>query len=279
MGKIEKNNIATNQLWYILIYSTAVFVISYLIVFTLSALAFVYISSDFQVPVTLSAVKTIVNLSDNSILWSSDKIISIYASVPFTCFFIGVFSLFIFHLKRKSTLTFLAGIIWTIFHAFTLSFGQISLDLLMQTGFARAANQMGAEIIMTILTIGVGLFFLFKLGTFIARIYHTKLFPGFTNEPKVNFRLFLWFFLFPWLAGNIFILLLSYKTLDLQSFLLPAISLIMIIPIALFNPEKNKHKSVFQQLTSRNLLIVSSVAVLAMALVFMVLSRGITLSY
>lgn len=279
MGKFEKNSIPASQLWYILVYSTAVFVISYLLVFAISGMAFVYISSDFQVPVTLSAVKTIVNLSDNSILWSEDKIISIYSSVPFTCFFIGVFSLFIFHLKKRSSFTFLAGISWTIFHAFTLSFGRISLDLMMQTGFARAANQMGAEIIMTTLTIGVGLFFMFKLGTFIARIYHTRLFPGFTNDAKMNYRLFVWFFILPWLAGNMFIWLLSFKTLDLQSFLLPGISLIMIIPIALFKPEKNTNKSVFQLLTISNLLIVSSVAVLSMALVFMLLSRGITLSY
>lgn len=279
MGKFGKNDTATNQLGYFVVFSTAIFVISYLIVFTLSALAFVYISSDFQVPVTLSAVKTIVNLSETSILWSGDKIISIYVSVPFSCFFIGVFSLFIFHLRKKYSFMFLTGITWTIFHSFTLSFGRISLDLMMQTGFARAANQMGAEIIMTILTIGVGLFFMFKLGTFIARIYHTRLFPGLTNDPNMNFRLFICYFILPWLAGNIFILLLSYKTLDVQSFLLPAVSLIMIVPIALFKPEKNNNKPVFQHLTMNNLLFVSSVAVLAMALVYMVLSPGITLSY
>jgi hypothetical protein len=275
MDQSEKDNMSTGQLLRIQVFSTSIFVISFLFVFVLSGLAFLYISSDLQIPASLMLGKTQVIMSENSRFWTSDSIISIYSTIPISCFLIGVFCLFAFHLNAKPGFTFLTATIWTFIHAFNLSLGAVVIDLLSQTGFTKAAHEMGIEIIMTILIIGVSLFFMYKLGIFAARIFHDKIFKGFTNEKKIRNLLFVRFLILPWIVGTLLVLLISYSSNDYRSYLLPISSLILILPTLFYEPKITKRKPDLKKLEPKYLIFVTLFSIVALVVYYISLRTGL----
>jgi hypothetical protein len=276
MGQLEKDKAQRIELPRIQVFSTSVFVISYLLVFTLSGLAFLYISSDFGVPASLALGKTQVIMSETSRFWTSDSIISIYTTVPVTCFLIGVSSLFVFHFNPKPSFTFLTGTVWTVIHAFNLSLGAIAIDLFFQSGFSKAAHEMGIETVMTILIIGICLFFLYKLGTFAARIFHDRLFKGLTINKKIANQLFIRFLLLPWFIGNVLLLFISYPIKDYKTLLLPLTSLILILPTYFYEPKLTKLDPTLKKLGNKQLIIVIISSIIALIVYFFTLQNGIT---
>ena len=255
MHQSEKDKPESIQLLRIQIFSTSVFIISYLLVFVLSGLAFLYISSDFDVPASLALGKTQVIMSENSRFWTSDSIISIYTTVPVTCFVIGVLSLFAFHFNSKPSFTFLTGTVWTFIHAFNLSLGAIAIDLFLQSGFSKAAHEMGIETVMTILIIGVCLFFMYKLGIFAARIFHDRLFKGFTIDKNIANQLFIRFLILPWLIGTVLLLIISYPVKDYKTIFLPLTSLVIILPTYFYEPKLTKRKPSLLKLEPKQLIL------------------------
>jgi hypothetical protein len=276
MDRSEKDKITSGQLLHLQVFSTSVFIISYLLVFIVSGLAFLYISSDLDVPASLILGKTQVIMAESSRFWTSDSIISIYTTVPVTCFIIGVFSLFAFHLNTRPSFTFLTGTVWTFIHAFNLSLGAIAIDLFSHTGFSKAAREMGIETVMTVLIIGVSLFFMYKLGIFAARIFHDRLFKGFTNDKNTASQLFIRFLLLPWFVGTLLLLLLSFPEKDYKNYLLPLSSLILILPTFFYEPKVTKQKPSLKKLEPKHLILVMSFSIVALVVYFFVLRTGIS---
>ena len=276
MDQSEKDNMSTGQLLRIQVFSTSIFVISFLFVFVLSGLAFLYISSDLEVPASLTLGKTQVIMSENSRFWTSDSIISIYSTIPISCFLIGVFCLFAFHLNAKPGFTFLTATIWTFIHAFNLSLGAVVIDLLSQTGFTKAAHEMGIETIMTILIIGVSIFFMYKLGIFAARIFHDKIFKGFTSDKKFRNRLFMRFLILPWLVGTLLLLIISFPVNDYKSYLLPISALILILPTFFYEPKITKRKPVLSISEPKYSLPIIIISIAALSAYFFVLRSGLS---
>lgn len=272
MHQLKKDEISSKQLLQIQVFSTSIYILSYLIVFVLSGMAFLYISADFEIPAKLVFGQANVGLSESSRLWSTDSIISIYTAIPTTCFIIGVVSLFFFHFNPKPSFTFLVGTTWTFINAFNLSLGAVVIDLIFSTDFHFAAKAMGIETIMTVLIIGVCIFFLFKLGIFAARIFHDRIFRGFTADIATKNSLYLRFFGFPWLIGNAILLILSIPSNDYKSYLLPVGSLILILPTYFYEPKVKGNKKF--KLNNKYLIITAITSLLALSISYLIFRNG-----
>ena len=240
----EKNKQPSSTYWHVILQSTAFFIVSYLFIYVLAAFSLLYIAFDLDIPAKVFTNYVQFGISDSSSLWTTDAIVSVFMSQPVSSFVAGSTALMIYQFYKKPPFGIVALLIWLFLHGFNLTFGLLAEDLIMQTGLARVANVLGLELAVIILTVGIAIFFLWKAGSFAAKMYFLEIDTSSGAHPSKMMH-FLSFFLLHYLFGTGILMLISLHTISVKDILVYSFMLICLLPALFFrqqHQEKKQHQ-------------------------------------
>lgn len=211
--------------------SLSLFLIAYIIIYVVSGLSTLYIAYDMDIPAKMFPKSVVFDLADDSPLWTTDAIVSVFMATPFVCLMMGLASLMVYQHIPRMTTSILFFLIWLFLHAFNLSFGLFSEDLIMGQGVARVADIFGFNLAVSVVSIGFSSYFLIRAGNFagkmLANSMNMKLIDTFKRRAAVWF----WSFLLPWIIGGSFLLLSDYEHIAAKELILLGFLLLIILPI------------------------------------------------
>lgn len=272
----EKGNQSSANYFHIFLQSTAFFLASYLMIYFLSGISLLYIAFDLDIPAKLFTNYVHFGIGQEDALWTTDAIVSVFMSQPVSSFVAGIVALVIYQLYENPPFSGVAMLIWLFLHGFNLTFGLLAEDLIMQTGLARVANVLGLELAVIVLTVGIAVFFLWKAGTFAAKMYYLDVETESTSE-KAKFMHYWSFFLLPYFAGNFVIMLISWQTLAAKDFLIFAFMFICLLPPLFYRQQKEEKKYQSVKPNIKTTFFYLSISIFFLVLFKLTLNNGISL--
>ncbi len=211
------------------VHSLAVFIISYYLIFIACGLAVIYISYDFDIPATLYLHKIIFAIDDNDPLWTRDAVNSILLATPVASFIIGLGAVFLFLMHPRKQALILYFVVWVFIQAFNMTFGLLSENLISQTGLIRVAQLMNIHPVMMVVTVALSLFLMVKSGTFSGKLFYAHC-SNPASTPHDKLRRGTAFFIFPWFAGNVILLVINKYRIEPEDIALMFFMLVLLIP-------------------------------------------------
>ena len=210
--------------------SLALFLLAYLLVYGLNLFITAFTAILFDIPVVIYYHD--VDFLIRGIDWTQDMVSSVFSAGPLTMLILCVLLLILYITVSTETGILRLLILWMIFHALTRFFGEILVGALMGKGFGYVILYMfvkdTGKVILSIMvfvamfTIGI---FMFQLFLFSANIYFNDL------RKSYRLRFILHQFIFPFLAGNLIILLLKIPTFSYFDVTLNASGILILIPL------------------------------------------------
>jgi len=133
LRKHSGDSISTSTFWIILLNSTFIFLLSYLLVFLLTESATAIAAQTFN-------IKSVMRYYDVDFLirsrdWTTDAVKVVFSSGPLIMFMLTFVTIFIFSIISHENWTIRLFIIWFSLHALTQSFGDLIFGTLLNQEF------------------------------------------------------------------------------------------------------------------------------------------------
>jgi len=235
------NILSRKRLLWLLINSLALSVMAYVFVYIVSGFSTLYIAWDMDVPGRLFTRHIEFSVPYDSPLWTNDTIVSVFLASPFSCLFIGLISLAVYQLIPRVSISSLLFLAWMFLHAFNLSFGLISEDLLLGEGIARVADAFGFDLAVVTLAIGFSTYFLIRSGMFAGRLFYNHLHLPLSDSFGKRLKLWFWCFFLPWFGSSLLFLLRDFSGIKPKDLVLTALLFLAIAAIPFVRPDKVSH--------------------------------------
>ena len=210
--------------------SLLLFLIAYLLIYTLSLFITGYTAVLFNIPVMVYYYD--VDYLIRGIDWTPDSVSGVFSSAPLAMFVLSVFLIILYKTVESETGILRLLLLWMIFHALTRFFGEILVGAIAGRGFGFVILYLfvmdTGKVILTIL----GFVLMFTAGYFLARpaIYSANIY--FNSLTRVNrLKFILSQFIFPFLIGNILILLIKIPEFSYFDVALNASMFLFLVPI------------------------------------------------
>ncbi|MCX6266957.1 MAG: hypothetical protein NTW16_06300 [Bacteroidetes bacterium] len=210
--------------------SLLLFIIGYLIVYVLNLFITAFTAIVFNIPVIVYYHD--VDFLIRGVDWTPDSVSGVFSSGPIAMFVLSLFLLILYKMVETEAGILRLLLLWMIFHALTRFFGEILVGAIFNKGFGFVILYMfvmdTGKVILTIL----GFVAMFVVGLMITRmsLYSANIY--FNDLLKAYQRKFLFSqFIFPFLAGNIVIMLIKIPTFSLFDCVLNASMALFLIPI------------------------------------------------
>lgn len=212
--------------------SLLLFLIAYLIVYVLNLFITGYAAIIFNIPVLVYYYD--VDYLIRGIDWTPDSVSGVFSSGPIVMFALSLFLLILYKSVETETGILRLLLLWMIFHSLTRFFGEILVGAIFNKGFGFVILYMflmdTGKVILTIL----GFMAMFTVGLAIARLslYSANIY---FNDLLRNYRLkfILYQFIFPFLMGNIVILLIKIPQVSYFDIALNASMVLFLIPVVM----------------------------------------------
>ena len=226
-GTIE---ISKREFRTITLNSSLLFLIAYLIIYLLNLFVTGYTAILFNIPVLVHYYD--VDFLIRGIDWTPDSVTGVFSSGPVAMFVLSVFLLILYKAVETETGIMRLLLLWMIFHALTRFFGEVLIGAIMNKGFGFVILYLfvmdTGKVILTILgfvamfTVGL---LLMRMSLFSANIYFNDLLR--TYRVKFIFSQLI----FPFLIGNVVILLIKIPAFSFFDFALNASMMLFLIPV------------------------------------------------
>ncbi len=203
-----RENAPKRRLFIIIAFnSTVLFLLSYLFLFFLSQFITVISAGFFDYPTTIYYYDIYFNIKPGD--WYHDSVKTIYSSGPLVNFVIGIVFLILYTNLRETTGTLKLFFLWGFLHAVNMLFGAMLIGTLFETGVGHVISWMYIMDTGRVLYSTVSIFLLIISGIiatkqflFSGNSYYNKI-DEFNRSSFVIPQV-----LVPYLAGNIFMILL-----------------------------------------------------------------------
>jgi hypothetical protein len=226
----RKTEISRGTFQTISINSLLLFLMAYLIIYTLNLFITAYTAILFNIPVLVYYHD--VDYLIRGIDWTPDSVSGVFSSGPIAMFVLSLFLLILYKAVETETGILRLLLLWMIFHALTRFFGEILVGAILNKGFGFVILYMfvmdTGKVILTILGFGamftVGLM-MARMSLYSANIYFNDLLSNYRN--KFIFSQFI----LPFFIGNIVILLIKLPKFSYFDIALNASMILFLIPV------------------------------------------------
>jgi hypothetical protein len=206
------------------------FMLAYLIIYSLNLFVTALTARLFEIPVLVYFYD--VDFLIRGIDWTTDMVSGVFSAGPIAMLVLSLFLLILYATVATETGILRLLVLWMIFHALTRFFGEILVGSVMGKGFGFVILYMfvmdTGKVILSILVFvamfSIGLV-LFQLFLFSANIYFNDL------RKSYRLRFILSQFFYPFLLGNIFILLMKIPEFSYFDVTLNLAGILILIPL------------------------------------------------
>jgi hypothetical protein len=194
------------------LYSTANFVLAFLLLYVIYQVVTIMIASSFNIPVTWYYYKLKFDISDFSPLYTRTALVSIFAAGPIISLMIGFVFLKLFFSKHKIIRRFQLFYLWGFICGSNMFFGSYISGFFTRTEFIYTSEWLFMsnvfdieEIIFTVISFAIML----VIGRIVTPLFLVT--SGSMTLVKSEFRLFFIFsqVILPWMAGIIILFLIT----------------------------------------------------------------------
>jgi hypothetical protein len=210
--------------------STVLFLLSYFVLFFLSQLVTVIAAGFFDYPTIVYYYEIYFNISQEA--WYHDSVKTIFASGPLVNFIIGITFFIIYHRLKEIQGVFKLFFLWGFLHAVNMLFGAMLVGTLFEAGVGHVISWMYVMDTGKVLYSIFSVFLLVVAGMIAVKPF---LISANTYYNEINLRNRTSFIiaqvLLPYLAGNLFLLVLRQPRFVLYDTLTTIVLIISIIPI------------------------------------------------
>lgn len=130
---MAENRQERNRFLKIYINSTALFVFSYLLMFSIGQLVTIWVASTFDFSTILFPFKIYYDIESTQ--WSADAVKILYSIIPVMGLVLGIIFIIIYSTKRNDTNIFKLFFLWGFAHGMVMFFGSILIGTLLNQGF------------------------------------------------------------------------------------------------------------------------------------------------
>ena len=214
----------------ITINSFFLFLLAYLIVYTLNLFITAYTAILYDIPVVVHYND--VDFLIRGIDWTTDMVSGVFSAGPISMVVVSLFLLILYTTVATETGILRLLVLWMIFHAMTRFFGELLVGAVMGKGFGFVILYMfvmdTGKVILAIFvfvamfTIGL---LLFQLFLFSANTYFNDL------RKSYRLRFIINQFFFPFLLGNIVILIIKIPHFSYFDATLNVTGILLLIPL------------------------------------------------
>lgn len=211
--------------------SSLLFLIAYLIIYTLNLLITGFTALLFDIPVIIYYYD--VDYLIRGIDWTHDSVSGVFSSGPLAMFVLSAFLLILYKSVEAESGILRLLVLWMLFHALTRFAGEILVGAVAGKGFGFVILYMfimdTGKVILTILML-VAMFtaglFMSRLSLYSANIYFNDLLRIYRNRFIVSQ------FIIPFLIGNIMIMLIKLPHFNLFDAAVNGSMILFLIAIA-----------------------------------------------
>ncbi|RLD58387.1 MAG: hypothetical protein DRJ05_08125 [Bacteroidetes bacterium] len=203
-----RNKEKRSKLFKISINSLSLFLLSYLVIYSISLLFTLWIASSFDYNTILFYYKIYYNIDTGD--WTADSVKILYSIAPLTGLLFGIVSLIIFSTFRNERGILKLFFLWAFIHGMIMFFGDLLMGALLNKNFGWVISYLyfrdTGKMIFTLFSI----FALVALGGFTAKSFLISGNTYLNYVDKTNKRLLLWGqVIIPVVIGSIVIILLK----------------------------------------------------------------------
>jgi hypothetical protein len=210
--------------------STVFFLLSYFVLFLTAQAITVIAASFFDYPTTVYYYEVYFNISPEA--WFHDSVKTIFSSGPLVNFIIGITFIIIYSNIREITGPFKLFFLWGFLHSVNMLFGAMLVGTLFETGVGHVISWMYIMDTGKVLYSTISIFLLVITGLIITRQF---LISGNTYYKEMNSANRTAFIiaqvLLPYLAGNLFLILLRQPMFVFYDTFTVITLIIIIIPV------------------------------------------------
>jgi hypothetical protein len=210
--------------------STVLFLLSYFTFFLLSQAVTVIAASFYNYPTTVYYYEIYFNINEES--WFHDSVKTIFSSGPVIAFVIGITFLIIYNNLKENAGTFKLFFLWGFLHSVNMLFGALLVGTLFETGVGHVLSWMYVMDTGRVLFSIISIFLLVIAGLVATKPF---LISGNSYYNEINDHNRAWFIIgqtmVPYLAGNIFLLLVRQPRFVFYDTFIALALLISILPI------------------------------------------------
>jgi len=208
VSSFVRNKKKRNNLFKISINSISLFLLSYLVIYSISMLLTVWIASSFDYNTILFYYKIYYNIDTGD--WTADSVKILYSIAPLTGLLFGIIFLIIFSTFRNERGILKLFFLWGFIHGMIMFFGDLLMGALLNKNFGWVISYLyfrdTGKMIFTLFSI----FALVALGGFTAKSFLITGNTYLNYVDKTNKKFLLWCqVVFPVIIGSIIIILLK----------------------------------------------------------------------
>ena len=252
------------------------FLLAYLIVYTVHLFITAYTAILFDIPVVVYYKD--VDFLIRGIDWTTDMVTGVFSAGPIAMFVLAVLLLILYITVVSETGILRLLVLWMIFHSLTRFFGEILIGSLMSKGFGfvilylfvmdTGKVVMSIFVFVAVFTIGL---LLFQLFLFSANIYF--------NDLRKSYRLkfLIYQFFFPFVIGNLFIALYKIPSFSYFDITMNATGILILIPLFIRSVSFQDMYFDEEQRTIKARMVIISLTILMLVLFRIVFGIGVRL--
>lgn len=263
--------------------STALFVLSFIIVYYIYQLITLNTAKAFDIPTVLYSYRIYWPLYTYSTLYTRLALIVIFGTGPFISLMLGIVYYRLYLWARNKTVFIKTFLLWAGIHSITMFFGSYIVGVVTRTGFIYTSEWLFLSSVFDVEEI------LFMIVSIIALIivgyYSTRHFILTSNsaiiiEPRIRLFYVLSKVFFPWLFGNLTLYFITFPNNPIELNILYVVSILIIAPVF-----SNYNTTTMQMLKVQKVpkkmkigWIYVIVVVLILFIIRMILQKGISFS-
>ncbi len=217
--------------------STALFVIAFWAVYFTGQLVSVGVASHYSIPARLFSYQTLWPMFTHSSAYSRENIILIFGLGPLVCLALGYLFYRTLMIFQNRWINAKVLFMWLAFHGMSLFFGGFIAGSATNTGmkYVTAWLLKSQEIsFQELMLSGIAILMLLVIGAFATRRYLLVSSMQELIRPNIRFYYLIAQVFFPWLAGNVLIVITNVPHWPLALMIVQFASILMVLP-AFFN--------------------------------------------
>ncbi|MFC2101373.1 hypothetical protein ACFLS7_00085 [Bacteroidota bacterium] len=214
----------------IILNSTVLFLIAYILIFSLTSLFTGISASVFDIPTRVYYNQILFFIASND--WTSDAVKAIFSTGPILSLIMGILLWILYSKVNEETGILKLLVAWMMAHCIVFFFGDIMMGALFTKGFGYVIMYLyfmdTGKMILTLFAFTA----MFTLGLFMARglLYTANTYVTVLRGDKAGqFTLFQ--YLIPYVIGNIIIYLVKLPDISLYEIFLNASLILFLVPI------------------------------------------------
>lgn len=216
-----RKRINSDNLIKIAVNSTAIYLFTFWLVYFVSQLITDFVAGTYGIPTGFKNFTVKFLLPDDSPLWNSDSIVTLYSIIPFTGIVLGLVFMVLYQNAKTRRGWFKVFSLWGAIHCSNLVFGSVILGVILQAKFGYALSWFPVQLGMQAVLVGVSILAMTWLSSLITLAFlgnattHRSI-----DFPQRQFRFKVMIMFVPFLAGSIINFLLFFPDASLYGRLL-----------------------------------------------------------